>query len=128
MEIKKYNTIRNIKRWKQTVQKMVLEPKRRQIKVWNHSWWILPDYFSFDPNSACVWGFWMLLECRGHNGPAPSRSTLKQCEKPKLFFLIFWKFIMNEEKSINFRPLDHFFHGETAFWKKYGRIVPPAPA
>ena len=56
-------------------------------------------YFAVDPNRA------MLLESGGMNHPAPSRSP----QNP--FFFIFWKFIMNLEKSWNLGPPEPFFHG-----------------
>ena len=39
----------------------------------------------------------------------------KNTVKNKLLFLIFWKFIVNKEKSRNVVHPDPFFHGEIAF-------------
>ena len=41
------------------------------------------------------------------------------------YFLLFWKFIMNYEKSRNFGPPDPFFHGEIAICKSAGWFSPP---
>ena len=67
----------------------------------------------FFPLTLIGWGFWMLLECGGAESACTFYINPKHCEKP-IFFLIFRKFIMNQEKSRNFGPPDPFFHGEIA--------------